>query len=93
MESSKTAQRKTATKRKTTFVRREDELEKELQLKKKEESRAIAIPKSIDIMENITVSDLAKKMNIKPAEIIAKLMKLGVMATINQKIDALGGAK
>lgn len=88
MESSKTAQRKTATKRKTTFVRREDELEKELQLKKKEESRAIAIPKSIDIMENITVSDLAKKMNIKPAEIIAKLMKLGVMATINQKIDA-----
>lgn len=88
MESSKTAQRKTATKRKTTFVRREDELEKELQLKKKEESRAIAIPKSIDIMENITVSDLAKKMNIKPAEIIARLMKLGVMATINQKIDA-----
>lgn len=88
MESSKTAQRKPATKRKTTFVRREDELEKELQLKKKEESRAIAIPKSIDIMENITVSDLAKKMNIKPAEIIAKLMKLGVMATINQKIDA-----
>lgn len=39
-------------------------------------------------MENISVSDLAKKMNIKPAELIGKLMKLGVMATINQKIDA-----
>ncbi len=90
MESSKTAQRKPATKRKTTFARHEDdlELEKELQLKKKAESRAIAIPKSIDIMENISVSDLAKKMNIKPAELIAKLMSLGVMATINQKIDA-----
>ena len=47
-------------------MRREDvELEKELQLKKKAEARAIAIPKSIDIMENISVSDLAKKMNIK----------------------------
>ena len=90
MESSKTAQRKPATKRKTTFARHEDELEleKELQLKKKAESRAIAIPKSIDIMENISVSDLAKKMNIKPAELISKLMSLGVMATINQKIDA-----
>lgn len=90
LESSKTAQRKPATKRKTAFSRRDDnlELEKELQLKKKAEARAIAIPKSIDIMENISVSDLAKKMNIKPAELIGKLMKLGVMATINQKIDA-----
>ena len=39
-------------------------------------------------MESISVSELAKKMNIKPAELIAKLMALGVMATINQKIDA-----
>lgn len=90
MESSKSTQRKPATKRKNNFAHREDdlELEKELQLKKKAESRAIAIPKSIDIMENISVSDLAKKMNIKPAELIGKLMSLGVMATINQKIDA-----
>jgi len=36
-------------------------------------------------MENISVSDLAKKMNIKPAELISKLMSLGVMATINQE--------
>ncbi|MGA2545680.1 MAG: translation initiation factor IF-2 [Rectinemataceae bacterium] len=48
----------------------------------------MAIPKEIDIMESISVSELAKKMNIKPAELIAKLMALGVMATINQKIDA-----
>jgi translation initiation factor IF-2 len=48
----------------------------------------MAIPKEIDIMETISVSELAKKMNIKPAELIGKLMKLGVMATINQKIDA-----
>jgi len=39
-------------------------------------------------MENISISDLAKKMNLKPADLISKLMLLGVMATINQKIDA-----
>lgn len=89
METGRTGQRKQSPRKKGAFVRREDmELEKELQLKKKAEARAIAIPKSIDIMENISVSDLAKKMNIKPAELIAKLMGLGVMATINQKIDA-----
>ena len=88
LESSKTAQRKPAPRKKAAFNRRDDELEKELQLKKKAEARAIAIPKSIDIMENISVSDLAKKMNIKPAELIGKLMALGVMATINQKIDS-----
>ncbi len=89
METGRTGQRKQTPRKKTGFIRKEDmELEKELQLKKKAEARAIAIPKSIDIMENISVSDLAKKMNIKPAELIAKLMALGVMATINQKIDA-----
>jgi translation initiation factor IF-2 len=89
LETNKSPQRKTSSKKKPVFIRREDaEREKELQLKKKAEARAIAIPKSIDIMENISVSDLAKKMNIKPAELIGKLMALGVMATINQKIDA-----
>jgi translation initiation factor IF-2 len=89
LDTNKTGQRKPAPRKKPGFVRKEDvELEKELQLKKKAEARAIAIPKSIDIMENISVSDLAKKMNIKPAELIGKLMGLGVMATINQKIDA-----
>jgi translation initiation factor IF-2 len=74
--------------RKPSFNKREEEAEKALQLKKKAEARAMAIPKEIDIMESISVSELAKKMNIKPAELIAKLMALGVMATINQKIDA-----
>ncbi|MGO8694197.1 MAG: translation initiation factor IF-2 [Rectinemataceae bacterium] len=84
----KTATRKPINRRKPSFNKREDEAEKALQLKKKAEARAMAIPKEIDIMETISVSELAKKMNIKPAELIGKLMKLGVMATINQKIDA-----
>jgi translation initiation factor IF-2 len=86
--SGKTAVRKPVSKRKQVFNKREDEAEKALQLKKKAEARALAIPKEIDIMESISVSELAKKMNIKPAELIAKLMSLGVMATINQKIDS-----
>ena len=39
-------------------------------------------------METVSVSELAKKMNLKPAELIGKLMSLGFMATINQQIDS-----
>ena len=84
----KTAVKKPTRGKKPAFNKREEEAEKALQLKKKAEARALAIPKEIDIMETISVSDLAKKMNLKPSELIGKLMKLGVMATMNQKIDS-----
>ncbi len=58
------------------------------QNKKKDTSPVSAVPEKIDIMETITVADLAKKMNLKASEIIAKLMKEGMMVTINQSIDA-----
>jgi translation initiation factor IF-2 len=45
------------------------------------------VVKEIAIPENIVVSDLAQKMSVKAAEIIKHLMKLGIMATINQSID------
>ena len=45
-------------------------------------------PTEISITENVSVGELAKKLNIKANEVIAKLMKLGVMATINQVIDS-----
>ncbi|MCR5732609.1 MAG: translation initiation factor IF-2 [Sphaerochaetaceae bacterium] len=67
--------------------RRDQEIDFQYQLKKKEESKLAAVPKSIDIMENITVAELAKKMNLKPADIISKLFKMGTMVTINQQID------
>ncbi|AEF99717.1 translation initiation factor IF-2 [Methylomonas methanica] len=41
----------------------------------------------VTIPETIIVSDLAAKMNIKAAEVIKHLMKLGIMTTINQAID------
>lgn len=36
--------------------------------------------------ETVTVSELAAKMNIKSSELIKKLMSMGVLATINQRI-------
>jgi translation initiation factor IF-2 len=41
----------------------------------------------VGLPANIVVSDLAQKMSIKSAEVIKTLMKMGVMATINQVID------
>ncbi len=44
--------------------------------------------KEVIIPEIITVQELANRMAEKSAEVIKKLMALGVMATINQPIDA-----
>jgi len=46
-----------------------------------------AIKRRIKIDEAIALSDLAKRMGIKANEMIAKLMALGVIATVNQTID------
>nr|HID59885.1 translation initiation factor IF-2 [Desulfobacterales bacterium] len=46
-----------------------------------------AIKRRIKIGEAIVVSELAKRMGIKAAEMIKQLMSLGVMATLNQTID------
>jgi translation initiation factor IF-2 len=61
--------------------------EKSLQVKKKTVIMANPVPKEISITENITVSDLAKKMNLKASELIHKLMSMGMMVTINDQID------
>lgn len=45
------------------------------------------IVKEVTIPEMIMVSDLAQKMSVKAALVIKHLMKLGIMATINQSID------
>jgi translation initiation factor IF-2 len=41
----------------------------------------------IAIPEAITVADLAHKMSVKAAEVVKRLMKMGMMVTINQSID------
>lgn len=41
----------------------------------------------IELPEMITVGDLAAKMAVKAGEVVKVLMKMGVMATINQPLD------
>ena len=47
-----------------------------------------SVPSRIKITEFVQVGELAKKLNVRAPEIIAKLMQMGVMATITQSIDA-----
>ncbi len=66
----------------------EDEFELKQFGKKKSSEPTAVVAKSIDIMNTITVSDLAKKMNIKASEIISKLFSMGTMVTMNESIDS-----
>lgn len=66
-----------------------EEVKKFYEYKKKSNAQVInPVPEQIDILETVTVSDLAKKMNIKASELITKLIKMGMMVSINQHIDA-----
>ena len=41
----------------------------------------------VELLDMISVADLAQQMSVKSGEVIRELMKLGLMATINQIID------
>jgi translation initiation factor IF-2 len=77
--------------KKPVYTRKEKELEMEeklLQTKKKIAHIANPVPKAIEIMEVVSVSELARKLNLKASEVIQKLMTMGMMVTINQQVDA-----
>ncbi len=57
------------------------------QQQKKEEPKKVQTPSVIEIPDTITVGDFAQKLGKGAAEVIKKLMMLGVMATVNQAID------
>ena len=88
----KTAAKKKFTGKKQTYSRKDKEEafdeDKFFETKKKIETPASVVPAKIDIMESISVSDLARKMNHKASEIIGKLMSMGMMVTITQSIDS-----
>lgn len=52
-----------------------------------DESVAAGPENVIEVNEFMTVAELANLMDKKPAEVIAKLFELGMMATINQRLD------
>ena len=51
------------------------------------EKPTVAVRHEVGIPESITVGELAQRMSVKAAEVIKSLMKLGVIATINQSIE------
>lgn len=69
---------------------RKAELEQAFNIKngQRDTKPANPVPKEILITEVITVAELARKMNLKGSDLIGKLMKMGMMVTINQQIDA-----
>jgi translation initiation factor IF-2 len=57
---------------------------------KKEAKREMpaVVPKKIIIGETVILGELAKSMSKTAAEVIKKLFEMGIMATINQELDA-----
>lgn len=90
--SQETSKRTFKTTRKKQFVsKRKEFVEKEITIKSKKKKEPVPlanpIPKSISIMESISIVDLAKKMNVKASELLSKLMSMGMMANQNTVID------
>ena len=91
IDNSRTPSKKAAFKGKKQVYNRKDEEQYDDNLfgtKKKVETPASVVPKEIEIMETVSVSDLARKMNLKASEVIGKLMGMGMMVTITQSIDS-----
>ena len=63
--------------------RRETEAERLLRIQMERKSKPI----TITVGDTITVGELASRLKATAAEVIKKLMQLGVMATVNQEID------
>ena len=67
-------------------------MKKKVVMKATPKKTEVTVPKPIKriirIAEVITVGDLAKRMGVKGGELIKKLMDFGVLANINQVIDA-----
>jgi translation initiation factor IF-2 len=59
---------------------------------KEQKKTEITVPRAskrvIKISEVVTVGDLSREMGVKAGDVIKKLMSMGMMATINQVLDA-----
>tara|TARA_Y100000768_G_scaffold126009_1_gene93422 strand:+ start:2086 stop:4254 length:2169 start_codon:yes stop_codon:yes gene_type:complete len=60
---------------------------KEIEPTHKFEKPTEPIKRDVKISQSMTVADLASQMALKNTDLIAKMMSLGVMATVNQSLD------
>ncbi len=65
-------------KEKRTYRREQDELQQEME----------AADRTLKVTEYITVGELANLMNVSPTEVISACFSLGVMVTMNQRLEA-----
>lgn len=65
-------------KEKRVFRREQDELQQEID----------AADRTLKVTEFITVGELASLMNVSPTEVISACFSLGVMVTMNQRLEA-----
>lgn len=74
---------------KSSNPRKSDNKKIAFELPKVQEFKKPVKPQTLEleIPELIVVSELAHKMSVKASEVIKQLMKMGVLATINQSID------
>lgn len=63
--------------------RRQEREEKEQRMQEVHERES----QTLQLTEFVTTSDLANLMNVNPNELIVKCMQLGLMVTINQRLD------
>lgn len=96
----KDANKRRAADGQTSVFKRADYLKRELVHATKKKKAAMSRPvqktqittaaqhkRVVEMPEQITVADFAKQIGVKSSAVIAKLMNLGVSATINQTID------
>jgi len=67
--------------------RRERKEEREEERAMQEEMEELE-SQTIEVAEFITVSDLADELDVKPTDVITTCMNLGMMVSINQRLDA-----
>lgn len=85
-----TSQRKQKINQKSQNYRRQEKSKKEIEAEKMRRiqlERIKKTPITVTVGDEITVGELAAAMKKTAAEVIKELMKLGMMATVNQTID------
>jgi len=64
---------------------RKEEREEELQLQQEQDAKGNSV---IEVTEFITANDLAEELEVSVTDIISACMSIGLMITINQRLDA-----
>ncbi len=74
-------------KKEMVFLPKRKKLPVGKQLKKTEITVAKAQKRVVEMHDTIAVQDLANQLSVKAVDVVRKLMKMGVMASVNQAVD------